>query len=1147
MVRGSSHPLLLAPMHVLKAHMCARVQLPDTAQVKYFEARMLACVELPDAAQVQTCENANIAIPPTHSRPPLPLHREGESHEPPPPPAKQNRHALAPSARRYGNCTCSISPVIILYGRHVRQGWTRAHVVGRNIDTASVVLMVARDDCRRRRGGFAEKGIRRRGGLGRVRVSEKWRPSSPLLDETVSKVSAQFLDTQMYVGSRGEPCHSCPSCTTHSLTHSLLCSIPGDVAQIFAVRKPVDVAISWWVFSRHSYPPHSCIPPLLHLPLISPSSAFKLITWGGGGAAARALASHHSEPGSIPCGSLSHVGIVLYDGACRRDFSWYSLFPRPCIPEPLHPRGLTSCHYKVGVISSVCSFLVWSRRATKQQQLDAPGGGLRNQQPATSLRTISCTRRSLALHFMWRQDEDVLLYSIRGGRDSQITPPARTGIKLSPSPVTTQTCEAHCRAENLSHPRGTCARSEQQIFISGGLFVAILETFPRYLSAVMYLPTIQNNLHSVDIRKSWKGTLVVRDRLASRGQGDISCAAEAPQRQYLQARPADVRRGARQTHPRRSEVLEGHPGWLASRDQGDVRGRGKAVIDFVGGSGHAAPILADQQARPAEVRRGARYTPTFDGRGKREIPEKTRRPVASSGTIPTCKSPGATPPGIEPGWPRWKVGSLTTKPPRPPSWNENVRRNFCRYLLSDWLSSDDATVLLQPAMARREPTRMLFFRSQLCILRPSQEHQDSPHGSRRVRLASPCSLVPFPSGTAAETHTYLECAHKSPSSRAQFAMARISYLQPPPTDPFPALLKPDSPEMPFFPRAIIPGQTCAALLSVGRGKFFPPPTPTAGGKFPKPHANNSNNSNKRQSETRRKTNPPHPDPVENHLQFLQRLGDWGGGDCEGAEPEAVCGARPSIVWRRLESWEKSSSLTRPHIRPSLPRFLSHPSHPQDGGTVCDGWLPGAANWRREHAHTPPELASYANAHSTRYFEHAEYPFTDCFTLEVSFLAFYSLVFRAPSPLKSLPNLFAVLHFKSRKSLKEVDKFTALSTLDVVLTPWLLHEIARSTWKEEEKKRVRRMRSFLGRRKRDSSVFSPHCWARAAAGKGSSSRFKTTPVSLAEGSEYPFPIPDTPDHTPTPLTLHPFPPHALPLNFPVCAWEPNPLKYHLKNR
>ncbi|KAJ8871558.1 hypothetical protein PR048_027884 [Dryococelus australis] len=43
------------------------------------------------------------------------------------------------------------------------------------------------------------------------------------------------------------------------------------------------------------------------------------------------------------------------------------------------------------------------------------------------------------------------------------------------------------------------------------------------------------------------------------------------------------------------------------------------------------------------------------GRGKREIPEKTRRPTASSGTVPTCENP-VTRPGIEPGW--WPLHTL---------------------------------------------------------------------------------------------------------------------------------------------------------------------------------------------------------------------------------------------------------------------------------------------------------------------------------------------------------------------------------------------------------------------------------------------------------------------------------------------------------
>ncbi|KAJ8888272.1 hypothetical protein PR048_007759 [Dryococelus australis] len=54
----------------------------------------------------------------------------------------------------------------------------------------------------------------------------------------------------------------------------------------------------------------------------------------------------------------------------------------------------------------------------------------------------------------------------------------------------------------------------------------------------------------------------------------------------------------------------------------------------------------------------------MQGREKREIPEKTRRPMASSGTIPTCDNPGVTRSGIEPGSLLWEASSITTHPPR---------------------------------------------------------------------------------------------------------------------------------------------------------------------------------------------------------------------------------------------------------------------------------------------------------------------------------------------------------------------------------------------------------------------------------------------------------------------------------------------------
>ncbi|KAJ8865748.1 hypothetical protein PR048_033269 [Dryococelus australis] len=53
------------------------------------------------------------------------------------------------------------------------------------------------------------------------------------------------------------------------------------------------------------------------------------------------------------------------------------------------------------------------------------------------------------------------------------------------------------------------------------------------------------------------------------------------------------------------------------------------------------------------------------GGGKREIPEKTRRPTASSGTISNFENPVAQP-GIEPGSPWWEASVLTAQLPWPP-------------------------------------------------------------------------------------------------------------------------------------------------------------------------------------------------------------------------------------------------------------------------------------------------------------------------------------------------------------------------------------------------------------------------------------------------------------------------------------------------
>ncbi|KAJ8891644.1 hypothetical protein PR048_004172 [Dryococelus australis] len=98
------------------------------------------------------------------------------------------------------------------------------------------------------------------------------------------------------------------------------------------------------------------------------------------------------------------------------------------------------------------------------------------------------------------------------------------------------------------------------------------------------------------------------------------------------------------------------PGWLTECRLGQPA----TLIYGQRGCYHALLLPPIQRPAPAATYGAA---PDSKGGGKREIPEKTRRPVASSGTIPTCDNLEATPPGIEPGTP-WEASSVTTTPSR---------------------------------------------------------------------------------------------------------------------------------------------------------------------------------------------------------------------------------------------------------------------------------------------------------------------------------------------------------------------------------------------------------------------------------------------------------------------------------------------------
>ncbi|KAJ8867948.1 hypothetical protein PR048_031757 [Dryococelus australis] len=64
------------------------------------------------------------------------------------------------------------------------------------------------------------------------------------------------------------------------------------------------------------------------------------------------------------------------------------------------------------------------------------------------------------------------------------------------------------------------------------------------------------------------------------------------------------------------------------------------------------------------------------GGGEREIPEKTHRQTASSGTIPTCENP-VTLPAIEPGSSWWEASGLTARKPRPQGIRNGYTLTIC--------------------------------------------------------------------------------------------------------------------------------------------------------------------------------------------------------------------------------------------------------------------------------------------------------------------------------------------------------------------------------------------------------------------------------------------------------------------------------------
>ncbi|KAJ8869103.1 hypothetical protein PR048_030667 [Dryococelus australis] len=103
-----------------------------------------------------------------------------------------------------------------------------------------------------------------------------------------------------------------------------------------------------------------------------------------------------------------------------------------------------------------------------------------------------------------------------------------------------------------------------------------------------------------------------------------------------------------------------------------LRAAGRRREQLTGGTTELDADVGVSQRRGLGNRRGW---------GKREIPEKTHRPTASSGTIPTSDNPGATPLGIEPCTNRWEANAvlgITFPPPPLPNIDRQAREHEAR-------------------------------------------------------------------------------------------------------------------------------------------------------------------------------------------------------------------------------------------------------------------------------------------------------------------------------------------------------------------------------------------------------------------------------------------------------------------------------------
>ncbi|KAJ8881379.1 hypothetical protein PR048_017860 [Dryococelus australis] len=372
-----------------------------------------------------------------------------------------------------------------------------------------------------------------------------------------------------------------------------------------------------------------------------------------GDAEARALVSHHGDPGWIHGGfnpGLSHVGIVLEGAACRRVFSGCRIAIGHSHTH-IH-RGVQ--HMELGVYRRLHVVTYVKPLEISSFTMDALAATL------TSTFVLRSSSSGIPYHFLVHLN-GIFTTSITNPIPDSSYANQRFFIEVSHKHILIDRESRFHESITIVPDTGyvhKLGKSGSSGTTSPGYQIAVQKTFQT---------TYGKMLPDVGSTKSWYDKFNNTGSVADLPRtGRPPTSAERMEADSVNRTPvSDLATLQQRTS---AVIVYIAPVMLANvrtvtEYRPDVlRAANKEIWEVIN--------IEVLRANDGEVRCGA--APDCNGRGE-------RTPEASSGTIPTCKNPGVTPPGIETGSSWWETSALTTIQTRPlPAGFSDVLYKLCQ-------------------------------------------------------------------------------------------------------------------------------------------------------------------------------------------------------------------------------------------------------------------------------------------------------------------------------------------------------------------------------------------------------------------------------------------------------------------------------------